>query len=103
MTPKTENPGEIFDELHALVKKAEKLISQNLKPEPDILSTVEEHLKDAQSHLLDFISNTKKNIVAGAQCSNKAIQANPYQSLAIATSAGVIIGILAARYSCSQK
>lgn len=98
-----ERPNDILDELHALVTKAEKIISRNADSGPEIASTLNERFRESRDQIGEFYSGAKKQIVAGAKSTHNAIQTNPYQSLAIATGVGVLIGILAGRRSCSGE
>jgi len=100
-TSVAERPNDILDELHALVSKAEKVISRGLKTDPEIATTVREHLRDSGAHIGELYSGAKKQIMAGAKGTHHAIRTNPYQSLAIATGVGVLIGVLAGRRSCN--
>lgn len=102
-TSSAEGTNTILDDLHALVAKAEELISKSFKSEPGIASTVKENLKDTQSQIIDCLADTKKKVVTGVQCTDKAIHSHPYQSLALATGVGVLIGIIADHYISSKK
>ena len=96
-----ERPNDILDELHALVSKAEKIISRSLETDSEIAATACEHLRDSGAHIGELYSGAKKRIMASAKGTHDAIRTNPYQSLAIATGVGVLIGVLAGRRSCN--
>ena len=98
-----ERPNEILDELHALVKKAEKIISSNLNSDPDSASSLQERIRDSRDQLNEYYSGAKDQIMTGAKSTHSAILDNPYQSLAIATGVGVLIGVLAGRRGCSGE
>lgn len=103
-TTTTESPNEILDELQALVTKAEKLISSSVKSRPsEIASALQERFSDSQGQLNEFYTNAKGQIVAGAKTTHNAIRANPYQSLAIATGVGVLLGAIVGRRSCARE
>lgn len=102
-TTTAERPSDILDDLHALVSKAEKIISRNLKSDPEAAPSLQERLRDSRNHISEFYTGAKDQIMAGAKTTHSAIQANPYQSLAIAAGVGVLIGILAGRRSCSGE
>jgi len=51
----------------------------------------------AQERFADLYQGTRKKIAAGAKCADAAIRANPYQSLAIAAGAGLLLGVLLGR------
>ncbi len=51
----------------------------------------------AHERLSELCSCAKQKVVAGAKCTDQAIRANPYQSLAIAAGVGVLVGVLVGR------
>lgn len=102
-TSTAERPSDILDELHALVTKAEKIVSRSLKSDPDGTPSLQERFRDTRGQVSDFYTTTKDQVVSGAKSTHKAIQANPYQSLAIATGVGILIGVIASRRSCSGE
>jgi ElaB/YqjD/DUF883 family membrane-anchored ribosome-binding protein len=53
----------------------------------------------AQERFTDIYEGAKKKVVAGAKCTDAAIRANPYQSLAIAAGVGLLVGVLLGRRS----
>jgi ElaB/YqjD/DUF883 family membrane-anchored ribosome-binding protein len=84
---------QLLDEMHALVAEAEKMMG-----EPnDMLGTLRARFDTAQERLSEIYTDTKKRVVDGAKTTDKAIRSNPYQSIAIATGVGVLIGLLVAR------
>jgi ElaB/YqjD/DUF883 family membrane-anchored ribosome-binding protein len=52
-----------------------------------------------EERLGEVYASAKKNISAGAQHTDEAIRANPYQSMAIAVGVGLLIGVLIGRRS----
>lgn len=87
-----ERPTDILDELHALVTKAEKLISRSTRSDPDLASTIGGRFRDSKAQLGEYYTDAKEQIVAGAKSTHHAIRTNPYQSLAIAAGVGVLLG-----------
>lgn len=98
-----ERPSDILDELHALVKKAEKIVSRSLDSDTETAPSLQERIRESRGQISDFYTGKKDQVVAGAKTTHKAIQANPYQSLAIAAGVGVLLGIVAGRRSCSRE
>jgi ElaB/YqjD/DUF883 family membrane-anchored ribosome-binding protein len=101
-TSNTERPNDILDELHALVTKAEKLISNLAKTETEAGHSLPERLRESREQLSEVYAGAKSQITAGVKNTHEAIRANPYQSLAIAAGVGVLIGIFASRSACSR-
>jgi ElaB/YqjD/DUF883 family membrane-anchored ribosome-binding protein len=65
----------------------------------DAMSALRERFDAAQARLGEFYTVARKKVVAGAQCTDEAIRANPYQALAIALGAGLLAGVLLGRRS----
>jgi ElaB/YqjD/DUF883 family membrane-anchored ribosome-binding protein len=95
----TEKPNEIIADLNALVAEAKKIIGRNIKTESDTISTLRTQFNDSKEHLTDLYSDGKKNVVAGAKYTHEKIRAYPYQSLAIATGVGLLVGMVVGRRS----
>jgi ElaB/YqjD/DUF883 family membrane-anchored ribosome-binding protein len=83
----------LLEEMHALVAEAEKLMNA---PD-DSIGTLRERFDNAQERLSEIYTDTKKKVVDGAKSTDKAIRSKPYQSIAIATGVGVLIGLYLAR------
>jgi ElaB/YqjD/DUF883 family membrane-anchored ribosome-binding protein len=99
-TTTTQKPEALLTDLRALVTEAEQMFSDAVHPDDaEAVTSLRARFDAAQERLSDFYANTKKNVSAGARYTDDAIRANPYQSLAIALGAGLLIGALLGRRS----
>lgn len=95
-----QTPEELLNDLHALVAEAEKMMGGSLTEHTtDAVSALRNRFDAAQERLAALYAGARKQVVAGAQCTDAAIRANPYQSLAIAAGVGVLVGVLLGRRS----
>lgn len=95
-----QTPEELLNDLRALVSDAELM----LNPAPggvggEPITSLHARYESAQKRLIDLYTRTKTRITTGAKHTDAAIRANPYQSLAIALGAGLLIGVLVGRRS----
>ncbi|MEN9840460.1 MAG: hypothetical protein RL376_260 [Verrucomicrobiota bacterium] len=94
------SPKELLNDLQALVLEAEKMMGDSLTEHTaDAVSALRTRFDAAQERVSHLYSCAKARAVAGAKCTDDAIRANPYQSLAIAAGAGLILGVLLGRRS----
>ena len=95
-----QTPKELLNELQALVAEAEKMMGDSISEHTDdAVSALRTRFDAAQERFADLYEGAKKKVVAGAQCTDAAIRANPYQSLAIAAGVGLLVGVLLGRRS----
>lgn len=95
-----QTPKELLNDLHALVTEAEKMMGDSLTEHTaDAVGALRTRFDAAQERLGHLYAGAKQKVVAGAKCTDEAIRANPYQSLAIAAGAGLILGVLLGRRS----
>ncbi len=95
-----QTPEALLNDLRALVTEAEKMLSD--APDTDgaeAVTTLRARFDAAQERFADLYASAKKNVTAGAKYTDDAIRANPYQSLAIALGAGLLVGVLLGRRS----
>lgn len=93
-------PGELLKDLQALVAEAEGMISDSVtNHSAEAIESLQARFKAAQERLSAFYASTRDKVVAGAKCTDRAIRDNPYQSLAIAAGAGLLLGVLLGRRS----
>jgi len=86
-------PKELLTELQTLVAEAEKMIGSSLSEHSDeAVCNMKARFNAAQDRFNDIYEGTKKQVVAGAQYTDKTIRENPYQSLAVALGVGALIG-----------
>jgi ElaB/YqjD/DUF883 family membrane-anchored ribosome-binding protein len=95
-----QTPRELLNDLHALVAEAEKMMGDSLSEHAgEAVGALRARFDAAHERLGEVCSRAKQKVVAGAKCTDQAIRANPYQSLAIAAGAGLLIGVLLGRRS----
>jgi ElaB/YqjD/DUF883 family membrane-anchored ribosome-binding protein len=104
MKPATDSsaqtPRELLSDLQTLVAEAEKMMGEALSENAaDAVGALRVRFDAAQERLGELCANAKRKVVAGAKCTDAAIRANPYQSLAIAACAGLLVGVLLGRRS----
>lgn len=102
MKNKTENtaqtPKELLNDLHTLVQEAETMMGDSLSEHTaDAVSALRSRFEAAQVRLADLLAQTRTKVVAGARRTDEAIRANPYQAMAIALGAGLLVGVLLGR------
>jgi len=94
-----QKPQELLEELRSLVTEAEKLMSDTAEQSEDAISALRSRFESAQERVSDLYAGARKKVVAGAKYTDEAIRENPYQSLAIALGAGLLVGVLLGRRS----
>ena len=104
MKNKTEStaqtPKELLNDLHALVSEAEKMMSDSVSEHTeDAISALRARFDAAQERLAELYTGARQKVVAGAKCTDEAIRANPYQSMAVAAVVGLLVGVLLGRRS----
>jgi len=88
----------LLDEMNALVAEAEKMMGvQSSEQTDDAVGTLRARFDLAQERLSEIYTDARKKVVDGAKHTDKAIRANPYQSMAIAAGVGMVIGLLVGR------
>ncbi len=95
-----QTPAALLHDLRALVSEAEKILSGT--PDADgaeAVTTLRARFEAAQERFGELYATARKNVTAGARYTDDAIRANPYQSLAIALGAGLLVGVLLGRRS----
>ena len=93
-------PKELLAELQTLVAEAQTMMTDSLSENSaEALSNLRDRFSAAQERFTEVYDGAKKRVVAGAKCTDEAIRANPYQSLAIAAGVGLLIGVLLGRRS----
>jgi ElaB/YqjD/DUF883 family membrane-anchored ribosome-binding protein len=92
------SPADLLNDLRALVAEAEKLAaSSGCEQSDQAACSLRSRLDNAQTRLSELYAGTRQRVIAGAKCTDEAIRANPYQSLAIAAGVGLLVGILVGR------
>ena len=94
----TATPQELLSDLQSLVKETEAMVADKVSGySEEALASLRTRYAAAQERFTDACASARKRVVAGAHYTDETIRANPYQSLAIATGLGVLIGILVSR------
>ena len=93
-------PKELLHELQALVAEAEAMIADSVtEASAEGIDSLRSRFVAAQERFTDAYAGARKKVIAGAKYTDETIRANPYQSLAIAVSVGLLVGILVGRRS----
>ena len=93
-----QTPKELLNDLHALVQEAEKMMGDSISEHTaDAVGALRLRFDAAQERLGELYEVARKKVVAGAKCTDTAIRENPYQAMAIAAGAGLLIGVLLGR------
>lgn len=91
------SPEEILEELRALVTEAETIVGNSVnEASEDIVSSLRARYEAAQEKLLDAYATARRKVAAGAATVDETVRERPYQSLAVAAGAGLVIGLLIA-------
>jgi ElaB/YqjD/DUF883 family membrane-anchored ribosome-binding protein len=95
-----QTPKELLNDLRALVSEAERMLGDSISEHTaDAVSALRTRFDAAHERLGELYTTARTKVVAGAKCTDEAIRANPYQSLAIAAGIGLLVGILLGRRS----
>ena len=95
-----QTPKDLLNDLHTLVAEAETMMGDSLtEHSADALNALRSRFDAAQERFGELYSGARKKVVAGAKYTDETIRANPYQSLAIAAGAGLLVGGLLGRRS----
>jgi ElaB/YqjD/DUF883 family membrane-anchored ribosome-binding protein len=95
-----QTPNELLDDLRTLVNEAEKMTGDSISEHTaDAVSALRARFEAAHERLSEIYTGARTKVIEGAKCTDQAIRANPYQSLAIAAGVGVLVGVLLGRRS----
>ncbi len=93
-----QTPKELLTDLRSLVSDAEKMASETIsETTAEAIVALRARFDSAHARLGELCSCAKDKVVAGAKCTDTAIRANPYQSLAIAAGVALLLGVLLGR------
>ena len=94
----TRTPGELLGELQTLVVEAEAMITDSVgKHSAEAFRALRTRFGDARERFTEVYDDAKLKVVAGAERTDAAIRAKPYQSLGIALGVGLLTGVLLGR------
>lgn len=95
-----QTPEALLNDLRTLVTEAEKIIGASVSEHTeDAMDALRTRYAAAQERIGDLYDGAKTKVIAGAKYTDQTIRANPYQSLAIALGAGLLLGVLIGRRS----
>lgn len=93
-----ETPQQLLDDLRHLVSEAEQLIGGAVSEQAsEKMEALRARFAQAQERFGELYTDARKRVVAGAQTTDAAIRAHPYETLAIALGIGVLLGMLLRR------
>lgn len=94
----THTPAELLKELQTLVVEAEHMMADSLSEHStEAMESLRRRFGATQARLSEFVDGAKRKLADGAKCTDEAIRANPYQSIAIALGVGLLLGVLVGR------
>ncbi len=97
-----QTPKDLLNDLHTLVSEAEKMMSESIgEHTQEAVATLRARFDAAQERFADLYAGARQRVVAGAKYTDQTIRANPYQAIAIAAGAGLLVGVLVGR-RCSK-
>jgi ElaB/YqjD/DUF883 family membrane-anchored ribosome-binding protein len=91
-----QSPEALLSDLQALVAEAERM-AEGSAGEDNAAENLRDHLEAARERLSELHAVAKRSIAAGAKGTDQMIRANPYQSMAMALGAGLLLGAIIAR------
>jgi ElaB/YqjD/DUF883 family membrane-anchored ribosome-binding protein len=95
-----QTPEALLHDLRSLVADAEKMMSGAADANgEEVGSALQSRFEAAQERVADLYASARKKVNAGAKYADDTIRANPYQALAIALGAGLLVGVLLGRRS----
>jgi ElaB/YqjD/DUF883 family membrane-anchored ribosome-binding protein len=95
-----QTPQDLLTDLRTLVAEAEKmLVESTTEHSEDAVSALRVRFDAAQERLGVLYTGARQKVIAGAKCTDETIRANPYQTMAIAAGAGLLVGVLLGRRS----
>jgi ElaB/YqjD/DUF883 family membrane-anchored ribosome-binding protein len=96
----SQTPADLLNDLRNLLMEAEKIFESSVSEHTgEAIDALRTRYEAVEERLGEVYASAKKNISAGAQHTDEAIRANPYQSMAIAVGVGLLIGVLIGRRS----
>ncbi|MBA4136208.1 MAG: hypothetical protein C0518_02690 [Opitutus sp.] len=99
-TSETTTPSDLLSDLRSLVVEAEQMMeSSGTEYSADAVDALRARYEAVQERLGVMYASAKKNVVAGAKCTDEAIRSHPYQAIAIAAGVGLLAGVLIGRRS----
>jgi ElaB/YqjD/DUF883 family membrane-anchored ribosome-binding protein len=83
-------------ELDHLLTETEAVLNGSLsETSTETMQHLRDRLEAARQRLATTYADVKDSVVQGARCTDTAIREHPYQSLALAGGAGLLLGVFA--------
>lgn len=99
-----QTPAALLNDLRGLVAETEKMIGGNISEQTaNVVGAMRTRLETAQGRLHELYGGVQQKVAASAKSADKAVRANPYQSLAIAAGAGLLLGVLLSRRCANTR
>lgn len=98
--PTAETPEQLIEHISRLMGEAEAMLAGPVpaqSPASSRLSDIRYRIDDARMRLHGAYTRARNGVVAGARYTDGAIREYPYQSMAVALGAGVLLGWLIGR------
>lgn len=92
----THTPEEILAELRGLVSEAESMVGKTLDTSDSVVATLRARYEAAQERLTDAYGEARRKAAAGVRYADETIRESPYKSIAIAATAGLVVGLIVA-------
>lgn len=100
----TETPEQLIEHISRLMAEAEAMLAGPVTEQaPGRLADIKDRLQEARAQLSDVYSRARRNVIAGARYTDETIRNNPYYSMAIALSIGVLVGVLVQRSMSDRR
>ena len=91
---------ELLNDLRRLLSEAEKLVGDSFVENRDeAVGALRNKIETAQARLSEFCACAKTRVMDGAHKADATIRSNPYQTIAIATGVGLLLGVVLGRRS----
>ncbi|MCR6654284.1 MAG: hypothetical protein NVV63_00375 [Opitutus sp.] len=97
-SPRNETPEQVLEHITQLMDEAEALlVGPTTEHVGEQLTEMQTKLERMQQKIASLYGDARQKVTAGARVTDQAIRAHPYEALAIALGAGVLVGALLGR------
>jgi ElaB/YqjD/DUF883 family membrane-anchored ribosome-binding protein len=89
---------DIMNDLRVLASDARSIFADSVQePAAEAIAALRARIDAAQERLNEYYETAKEKTVEGARATDKVIRAKPYQAVAVALGAGLLIGLFLGR------
>jgi ElaB/YqjD/DUF883 family membrane-anchored ribosome-binding protein len=92
-----ETPTALSHDAHTLVEDARGLLEATSEIADEKIATARKRLSVALEAGRETYVNLQERVVKGAKVADRTVRTHPYESMAIALGAGLIVGFLVSR------